>query len=169
MIAAVLAAAVAVNDISVALPALDGLHGAAAAYERFLPERHLSLAASAQLRQSASGDFLGLHTGVGAEVRWYWRANRRAWLSRLPAGSMAGWFLGTRADVGLAATRDTVDERWLGTAVEVGATALVGYRIAPWRGLEITPSFGLGARREFATPAWTRPVASIGLSIGWLY
>jgi len=157
--------------LSVSVPSLDGLRGVAAGYERYLPERQLSLTASAQLRESAAGDFLGVHTGVGGELRWYFRARHRAWLSRQPAGSMAGWFTGGRVDVGLAATRDRVDDRWLGSAVEIGATALVGYRIAPWRDLEITPSLGIGRRRELAmdAPDWSRSTLSIGLSVGWLY
>ena len=162
---------IARNDIAVAIPALDGLHGVAVSYERWLPDRKLSLAASAQLRESATGDYLGLHTGVGAELRWYWRADREAWLSRQPAGSMAGWFLGGRIDLGIAATRDRIAERWLPSAFELGATAFVGYRIAPWRDFEITPSIGLGRRREFSTsaPTWDRPTLSIGLSAGLLF
>ena len=159
------------HDISLAVPALDGLRGIAASYEHWLPEHRLGLAASAQLRESATGDYLGLHAGAGAELRWYWRARHRAWLSRQPAGSMVGWFTGGRVDVGIAATRDRVSERWLGNALELGATALVGYRIAPWRDLEITPTLGLGTRREFAmgAPDWNRGTLSIGLAVGWLY
>jgi hypothetical protein len=159
------------HDVSIALPALDGLRGIAASYEQFLPERRLSFAATAQLRESAAGDFLGVHTGVGGELRWYWRARHRAWLSRQPAGSMVGWFTGGRIDMGLASTRDRVAERWIGHSIELGATALVGYRIAPWRDLEITPTLGLGTRREFAmgAPDWNRGTLSIGLAVGWLY
>lgn len=162
---------IARNDIAVAIPALDGLRGIAASYERFLPERKLSLAASVQLRESATGDYLGLHTGVGAELRWYWRADRQAWLSRQPAGSMAGWFVGGRIDVGIAATRDRVSERWLANTFELGATGFVGYRIAPWRDFEITPSIGLGRRRELSSsmPTWDRGTLSIGLSAGLLF
>ena len=52
-----------------------------------------------------------------------------------------------------------------------GATALVGYRIAPWRDLEITPWLGIGRRRELAmdAPDWSRSTLSIGLTVGWLF
>lgn len=168
---AVPAAAPAQHDVAIALPALDRLRGIAASYEHWLPAHRTSVAASVQLRESATGDFLGVHTGVGGELRWYWRAHHRAWLSRQPAGSMVGWFAGGRLDIGLAATRDRVAQRWLGNALEVGATALVGYRIAPWRDLEITPTLGLGRRREvaFGAPDWSRGTLSIGLSVGWLF
>ena len=85
-------------------------------------------------------------TDVHRELRWYWRAD--AWLSTQPAHSMVGWFVGGRLGVAFDATHDRADHRWLGNAAELQGTALIGYRIAPWRGLEITPSIGLGVRRD---------------------
>ena len=159
------------NAISIAIPSVDGFRGLAVGYERFVPERDLSLVLSVQGRESASGDYTGVRAGVGAELRWYWRSDRKAWLSRQPAGSMAGWYTAGRIDVSIDATRDRVDDRWLGTAVELGAMASLGYRIAPWRGLEITPSFGAGWRREFSSrlPDWSRGTLAIGLTAGWLF
>lgn len=159
------------HDVSIAIPTFDGLRGLAVGYEHWLPERRISLGVSAQLRQSATGDFTGITTGLGAELRWYWRAS--AWRSSQPAGSMVGWFVGGRLDVALGATRDTVDERWLGTMLSLGGTGHIGYRIAPWRGLEITPTAGLLLRRELDVsgrlPGWTRGGAAAGLAIGWMF
>ncbi|MEO8705829.1 MAG: hypothetical protein ABI867_37710 [Kofleriaceae bacterium] len=159
------------NAISVALPSLDGMHGLAAAYERYAPERGISFVASAQLRQSVAGDFTGLRLGGGGELRWYWLAHSKAWLSKLPAGSMAGWFAGVRADVAIVATHDDVDARWLGNTIEVSSALVIGYRIVPWRQLEITPSLNAGVRHELAdrVPGWTRPTIGAGLTAGWLF
>jgi hypothetical protein len=159
------------NDVSIAIPSIDGFRGITASYERFLPERRLGIAVSGQLRESATGDYTGVRTGIGGELRWYWRADRKAWLSRQPAGSMAGWFTGGRIELSIDATHDRVDGRWLDTAVELGAAGLLGYRIAPWRGLEITPSIDLGWRHEFAQrlPGWTRGTIGVGLAVGWLF
>ncbi|MBS1121798.1 MAG: hypothetical protein H6Q90_4026 [Deltaproteobacteria bacterium] len=170
-LAAVVTAALHLNTVSVAIPALDGLGGISVGYERFLPARKLSIAASVQLRESAAGDYTGVRTGTGVELRWYWRANHQAWLSRQPAGSMAGWFTGGRVDVSFDATHDSIDDRWLDTAVELGASAELGYRIAPWRNLEITPSWNLGWRHEFAQrlPGWSRKTVGVGLTVGWLF
>lgn len=141
------------------------------AYERWFPAPRISLGMSAQLRQSAAGDFTGITSGVGGELRWYWRAS--AWRSSQPAGSMVGWFVGGRIDVAVGATRDAVDDRWLGTALSLSGTGHAGYRVAPWRGLELTPTVGLVLRRELDVsgrlPGWTRGGIAAGLAIGWMF
>jgi len=159
------------NAVSISVPAIDGLRGIGASYERWFPARRISLAAIGQLRQTATGDYGALSVGVGGEARWYWRAD--AWLSKLPAGSMVGWFLGARLEVAFGATHDRIDDRWLGESLDVGTSGLVGYRIAPWRHVEITPSIGLGMRRQVdlsgRLPAYSRGTAFAGLSVGWLF
>jgi hypothetical protein len=159
------------NAISISLPSIDGLRGLAAGYERWLPEHRISLAGIGQLRQTATGDYGAVSVGIGSELRWYWRAD--AWLSRLPSGSMVGWFLGGRVELAVVATHDRVDDRWLGESLEVGATAVIGHRIAPWRHFEITPSFGVGGRHQIdlsgRLAGYTRGVAAVGLSLGWLF
>ena len=159
------------HDISIGLPALDGLCGLQVQYERWLPGPRLGVAFSAQYREAATGDYTSLVGGLGAEVRWYWRAD--AWLSTQPVGSMVGWFVGGRFDILVEHTRDDIEERGLGSTMELGVSARVGYRIAPWRGLEITPSLGPTGRVDFAlsgrTPAWTRVGIAAGLSAGWMF
>jgi len=159
------------NAISISIPAVDGMRGIGGAYERWFPERRLSLSGLGQLRQTATGDYGAMSVGVGAELRWYWRAN--AWLSRLPRGNMVGWFVGGRLEVAFGATHDRTDDRWLGESLDVGASALIGYRIAPWRHMEITPSVGIGARRQFdlsgRLPSYNRGTGFAGLSVGWLF
>jgi hypothetical protein len=159
------------NAISISVPSIDGLRGVAASYERWFPDRRISLAAIGQLRQTATGDYGALSVGIGGELRWYWRAD--AWLSKLPPGSMVGWFLGGRVELAIVATHDRVDDRWLGETLDTAATAVIGYRIAPWRHVEITPSFGLGGRHQIdlsgRLAGYTRGVAAAGLSVGWLF
>ena len=93
--------------------------------------------------------------------------------STLPAGSMVGWFVGARLELAVGATHDRVDDRWLGESLEIATSALVGYRIAPWRQLEITPSLGLGTRRQLdlsgRLPSAQRATITAGLSVGWLF
>lgn len=161
------------NAVSLSIPAVDGLRGIGATYERFLPRYKISVAGLADIRQTATGDYGAVSAGIGGELRWYWRAHRKAWLSRLPAGSMAGWFLGTRLEIAFGATHDRVDDRWLGESLDIGASGLVGYRIAPWRKLEITPTLGLGQRYQIdlsgRLPSYRRGTAFVGLSVGWLF
>lgn len=164
-------AEVHLNDVSVALPSLDGLRGLQVQYERFVPARRLGLAVSGQFRETAIGDYTSLRLGVGAEARIYWRPD--AWLSRQPAGSMVGWFVGARVDAVIERTHDDVSDRSLGSTLELGFAARVGYRIAPWRDLEITPSLALTQRVDLPLsgrlPPWTRTGVAGGLSLGWLY
>jgi hypothetical protein len=162
---------VALNAITIAVPSLDGARGVQVSYERWLPDRRVSLGASVQLREAATGDYTGIRAGAGAEVRWYWRA--RSFLHAQPTGSMIGWWLGARVDVDIDGTHDVTTGRWIGTTLEVGGSALAGYRFAPWRGLEITPYAGLMWRRDIdltgRLPGWSRPGIGGGLSIGWLF
>lgn len=159
------------NAVSLSLPAVDGLRGIGGNYERWLPDRRISLIALGELRQTATGDYGAVSFGIGGELRYYWRAD--AWLSRLPAGSMVGWFVGGRVELAFGATHDRVDDRWLGESLDIGTTAVIGYRIAPWRHFEITPSFGLGVRRQIdlsgRLPGYTRGTIAGGLTVGWLF
>ncbi|HEY4058800.1 MAG TPA: hypothetical protein VGM39_19435 [Kofleriaceae bacterium] len=159
------------HAVSFSLPALDGLRGVQAQFEQFYPAHRMSLAVSAQYRETAIGDYTSLRGGIGFEVRWYWRAD--AWLSRQPAGSMVGWFFGARADVLVERTHDDYDDRYLGSTLEMGLAGRVGYRIAPWRALEVTPSLVLTEIVDVAlsgrVPAWARPGIGFGLTVGWMF
>ena len=159
------------NAITIAIPSLDGGRGAQIGYERWLPEERVSLGISAQVRQAATGDYTGVRAGVGGELRLYWRA--RSFLHAQPTGSMIGWFVGGRVDVALDGTRDDATDRWLSTTLEIGTSALIGYRFAPWRGLEITPSAGLTWRRDIdlsgRLPGWSRAGIAGGISAGWMF
>ncbi len=159
------------NAISVALPSIDGLRGAQVSYERWCPCRRLSLAVSGQLRQTATVDFGGLTAGLGAELRWYWRA--RAWLTHQHRGSMVGWFVGGRVDLAADWIRDRVEDRALGTGLAFGVATRVGYRIAPWRGLEITPLTGLSWRHQIdldgRVPSQSAFSVVFGMSLGWMF
>ena len=66
---------------------------------------------------------------------------------------------------------DDVDAHWLPTTIETDAKLLLGYRFVPWRNLEVTPWLETGVRHEVAprTPDWTRPLAGLGLSVGWMF
>jgi len=177
-LAMVLGAAVALpeppallNDLAVALPGLDGARGLAIAYERFLPDRELSLGVTVQARETAIGDYGGLRLGAGVEVRHY-KHDHMAWLAQ-PDGAMVGWFAGARADVAIDATHDRVAGRWLSPTLETSLLGVAGYRFAIWRGLDITPSVAVGVRHDHdlsgRVPAWTRPEVGGGLTLGWLF
>ncbi|MBL0216375.1 MAG: hypothetical protein IPQ07_21140 [Myxococcales bacterium] len=159
------------NAITLAVPSLDGARGAQVGYERWLQGPRLGLTVSVQLREAAVGDYTGIRAGVGGELRWYWRA--RSFLHAQPTGSMIGWFIGGRVDVAVDTTHDDSSDRWLGTSLEIGTSALVGYRFAPWRGLEITPSAGLNWRYDVdlsgRLPGWSRTGIAGGLSVGWMF
>ncbi|MBL9015375.1 MAG: hypothetical protein JNL83_14420 [Myxococcales bacterium] len=159
------------HAITVAVPSLDGLRGAQIAYERWFPAHRISLSASVQLRQAARGDYIGMRAGGGGELRWFWRAT--SFLGPHPDGSMIGWFLAARIDVNVDGTHDLISDRWISTTLEVGTSALIGYRLAPWRGLELTPYGGLTWRRDVdlsgRLPSWSRGAIAGGVTIGWLF
>jgi hypothetical protein len=156
------------NAVELSIPSLDGARGFEAGYERWIPRYRISLTGTGELRESATGDYGGLRAGAGVELRYYWRAS--AWRSAQPAGSMVGWFVGDRIEVSVDALHDREAGRWLDSTVELGNTTLVGYRIAPWRGLAITPSLGAGWRHDFVAGAdWNRPTLSAGLTAGWMF
>ena len=161
-------ASVLENAITLAIPSTDGIRGAQVGYERWLPDTHFSLTGAAELRESAIGDYTGLRTGLGVGMRWYWRAD--AHLSVLPAGNMVGWWIGGAAFLAVDATHDNKDHRWLASTLELGWTAQIGYRIAPWRQLAITPSAGLEGQRDLSRlPDWNRGGLIVGLDVSWLF
>ncbi len=159
------------NDIAVSVPSLDGGRGGAIAFERFLPAHELSIGVTIQARETATGDYTGVRTGAGIEVRHY-KHDHMAWMAQ-PDGAMVGWFAGGRFDLATDATHDHMDNRWLSTTLETSILGEAGYRFAIWRGLDITPSVDLGFRHDSdlsgRLPAWTRPEVGAGLTIGWLY
>jgi hypothetical protein len=161
------------HAISIAIPSLDTGRGIAGSYEHWLPAVHLSIVISGEARESAIGDYTGLRVGTGGEMRWYWRAARSPWLSALPAGNMAGWFVGAGGYVAADFTHDTVDHKWLGNALQLGVESRIGYRIVPWRQLAITPSTGLESHLDMdlggRLPGFWRGGLSVGLDVGWLF
>jgi hypothetical protein len=161
------------HAISIAIPSLDTGRGIAGSYEHWIPGPHLSIVISGEVRESATGDYTGLRVGTGGEARWYWRADRDPWLSALPPGNMAGWFVGAGAYLATDFTHDTVDHKWLGSALQLGAEARIGYRIVPWRRLAITPSTGIEAHRDIdlsgRLPGFSRGGIAVGLDVGWLF
>jgi hypothetical protein len=159
------------SAVSIGIPSLDGARGLQAGYEHWVPEHRLGIGVSGQLHESAIGDYTGIRAGIGAEVRWYWRA--RSFLRAQPEGSMIGWFTGGRFDIAGAWTHDSPDHRWLDTGISFGLTGELGYRFAPWRALVITPTTGLTFRRDVDTSGrlapWERPGIAFGLEVGWMF
>ena len=159
------------DTIWLSLPSIDGRTGAEVGFERFVPERRIGLVGTLGVRKTASGDYSSIAGGVGVEARWYWRG--RALWTPLPSGAMVGWYVGGRGDLSLSHTRNLADDRSLGTTLVLGASGQIGYRIAPWRGLEITASTGLGLRNEHdlrgRLPPWTQGALTIGLEVGWMF
>jgi hypothetical protein len=157
--------------VSVPLVSLQGLAGVAARYEALVPGRRWSLGAGTGLRAHAGGDYRSMVLSAGGEAR-YWLSGR-AVLSDLPARSMVGWFTGGRLDVAWTRTTDRVEDRSIGDNLALAATATFGYRIAARGRVEITPAVGLGVTSDLdlrgRLSPWTRPVARLGLTVGWMF
>ena len=162
-----------VHTIDIALPSLDTGRGLAAGFETWLPRWRIAYEIRGELRESATGDYSGWRFGTGVEAKWFWRADQQARLSVLPAGNMVGWFLGAGFYLAADRTHDDVDQRWLGTTLQIGTAARIGYRIAPWRGLAITPSTGFEVQRDLDLSGRLsgafRGGAIVGLDVGWLF
>ncbi len=161
------------HALSLSVPSTDGLRGAQITYERFLPELDLALGVSAEVRQTATGDYTGVHTGLALGGRKFWRADRGARLSTLPAGSPVGWFFGGAVRAGTTVTHDDMDDAFLGTTLQLGVSVEIGYRIAPWRQLVITPAVGAEVHRDIDLSgrmrAWNVGGFTAGLELGWLF
>ncbi len=159
------------STIWLSLPSIDGATGAELGYERWSPWHRVSLVGTFGFRHTASGDYSGYAGGAGVEARWYWRG--RALWTPLPRGAMVGAFVGGRVDASISHTRDVADDRSLGSSLAIGGEGVFGYRIAPWRGLEITPSIGIGLRNEHdlrgRLPPWTLATLAVGLEVGWMF
>jgi hypothetical protein len=150
------------NALWLSLPSIDGATGAEIGGEVYVPDRQLGVVGTIGARKSVAGDYSAIAGGVGVEARWYWRSD-----------GPVGWFVGGRGDLALSRTRDVADDRDLGTALVLGAQGLFGYRLVPWRQLELTPSIGLGFRNEHdlsgRLPPWTLGSFTVGLEVGWLF
>lgn len=159
------------HALSLSIPSTDGMRGAALTYERWFGEPRVTIGVTGSLRETASADYTAMQLGAGAHIRRFWRAD--AWLSKLPPGSPVGWFYGGGVNVGSTFTHDDTDHEWLGTAMRVGASAEIGYRIAPWRRLVITPSVGLETHADFDISGRLDPLRAggftAGLEVGWLF
>lgn len=161
------------QQVEVALPSLDTGRGIDAGYERWYPESQLAFEVRVEVRQTASADYTGFRIGGGGELKWFWRADHEAWLSRLAAGNAVGWFLGAGLYLDGDFIHDDVDHRWLGSALTIGSVGRIGYRIAPWRALTITPSLGLELQRDYDLSGRLESVPrgglTFGLDVGWLF
>lgn len=159
-----------IDAIWLSLPSIDGATGAEVGAETYLPDRKLGVDVTLGARKTAAGDYTGVAGGAGVEARWYWRG-RALWTD--PAWRAIGWFVGGRADLALSHTRDRADDRSLGTTLVLGASGIAGYRIVPWKRLELTADVGLGLRNEHdlsgRLPPWTLGSLSVGLEVGWLF
>lgn len=157
----------AVTTVSVEPRAFAG-HGLALEAERDLPAHRLSLAAALSYRATAGGDYTSSTQGAGVELR-YWLRRRAIWTHR-PRGAAVGWYLAARLDLSRTALRDRMDTS-LGAMTTTGTAVLVGYRFAPWRGLELRPFLGLAVRtdRGGGLPPWTRGAIGYGLAVGWTF
>ena len=98
----------------------------------------------------------------------YWLRRRAIW-TRRPRGSAIGWYVAARVDVEHTSLRDGMDD--LGAMDTWATAALVGYRFAPWRGLEVRPYTGIAWRREWdpdgRLPPWSRGGLVLGFALGW--
>jgi hypothetical protein len=148
------------NAISLAVPELDTGRGLEGSFEHYVASHDVTLAGTAEFRETATGDYTGWRGGVGIEARMY-------------RHHMRGWFLGSGVYLATDFTHDHPDNRWLDPTLEVGVTVRGGYRWVPWKQLAITPSAGLGAHRDFdlsgRLPTWTRGGFAVGLDVGWLF
>ncbi|MCB9561583.1 MAG: hypothetical protein H6708_14345 [Kofleriaceae bacterium] len=154
---------------ALALPSLT-YGGLAVDVERDLPARGFSLVGGAVIRAAATGDYGSTTLGASAEIRRWFK--RRAIWTHQPRGAMIGWYLGGRLDVATMRLTDDAGAR-VGGQVTIAASVLGGYRLAPWRGLTVTPTLGLSHRVELdpdgRLPAWHRGAITFGVDLGWLF
>lgn len=157
--------------VSLGIPSTDGWRGGQLTLERWFPDYRLAVGISGELRESAAGDYTGMRVGSALHVRRF--GQEKAKLSTLPLHSMAGWFVGAALHVDTNVMHDDLDERWLASTLQLGISGEVGYRIAPWRKLIITPTFGGECHHDFdltgRLPGWNKCGVIAGLEVGWLF
>ncbi|HUQ07314.1 MAG TPA: hypothetical protein VM261_32705 [Kofleriaceae bacterium] len=159
------------NAAWVAIPSIDGHAGLEVGVERGVAPR-VGLVVSANVRQTAAGDYDAVRVGVAAEYRKYWRG--RAKWNAVAGLDRTGWFYGARVDLGTSRlSMSGMDERHIGSTVVAGARAELGYRLTPWRGLVVTAIGGIGGavERDAAgrLPTERKTVLGFGLDVGWMF
>jgi hypothetical protein len=159
------------TGVWLSLPSIDGRTGAEIGFERFEPRWRISTVGTISARKTASGDYRSYAGGVGVEARWFWHG--RAIWTPATSGTMVGPFLGGRLDAAISHTRNLADDRDLGSTVVLGWVGMIGYRIAPWHDITLTPSLGLDLRTERdlrgRLPPATRGSLALGLELGWMF
>jgi hypothetical protein len=143
--------------------------GFALQYERFAFPPRISVATSLGGRSGVSGDYRGLTLGAGLTGR-FWLLGRSPW-SGLEGRQMIGPFAGLQIDATTTRVKHA-SGRTIGAAVVFAESALLGWKIAFFRHLEITPALGLGLATEIDSsgflPTWTRPQVHLALTAGTL-
>jgi hypothetical protein len=151
-----------------ALASLDGAAGLELGIERGVAPR-LGVAISGSARKAADGDYDGWALGIAGEARWYWRGTV-AW-PRPHGSDRVGWFVGARLDG--VHDRLSMDCRTLGSTWTIGVAAELGYKLTPWRGLELAALVSAGQRLELAPsgrlPAHLVGGLGVGLNVGWMF
>jgi len=130
------------NALSVQLLSLLG-NGLALQYERHAA-RSVSVATSLGHRWSGGDQFDTIEGSFGAEGR-YWLFGKGP-LTRWSGPAMVGPYVGFRLDGAL--TRVTEGERFVGGAITIAESVVIGARVVFLDRIEVTPSFGVGYRQE---------------------
>lgn len=148
-------------------------NGVAIEYERFIAPPNFSLALGAGYRSSASSrsDYASDNWATGVELR-YW-----AWSGARPYGvarkAMVGPYLGAQIDVSWLRMEHRKTQRYVGGNISLSEVASLGWRFAVARRVELTPSFGVGARTDFDPDGrlspWTRWLVRGSLTLGVLF
>lgn len=151
--------------VSVGVPGLV-YRGVAVELERDLPAQRISVAGGVAVRSTAAGDYDSTTIGAGGEVR-YWLTRWAIWTQR-PRGSAIGGYVAARLDLSRTSVTDAMDEA-IGAQTTTSLSLLVGYRLAPWRGLEVRPYTGIAVRRDGGgrLAPWARGGVALGLAVGW--
>lgn len=146
--------------------------GASLQYERYLAPPRYSLAGALGLRSGASGDYSAMTPSAGIEARW-WLPGRSAvgaWAGR----AMIGPFVSLRLDLSWTVLSDDLQDRTVGSMVDLAETAWFGWRFSLLRKVEWTVQMGAGLRHEIdpdgriaSQTRWT-PFA-FGTTVGWMF
>jgi hypothetical protein len=120
-----------------------GTGGLAAQYERIPDDLRVSFVASAGYRAGAGDDFSSTTFAIGGGMRWWPWADiddddRRT----------GGFFLEGRVDVGWTRVTDEIENRVVGSSVDLAESVHVGWRFVLFDRVELSPTLGFGLSHQ---------------------
>lgn len=156
------------NAVMVSLIAPMG-RGVSVGYERAFAGSKLGLVTRAGMRFADGGDYRTRGYAMAAELRYY--VVGRLLFREIAEHAMIGLFGFARVSWTMTVLREEDGHQLVGRGHRLGTQLGVGYRYLLGDVIELTPTFAMDVRTDFASgiAVGTRPTVAFGLTLGVLF